>query len=96
VIASLAKSYPGLDWPKTIAYNLERMASHGIRRAAEMEEVAETLRELGLEPLMATATVGRQRQMGELGKRDDVRAAMNQDHATALEAVSKAASSASS
>jgi hypothetical protein len=34
--------------------------------------------------------------MGELGKRDDVRAAMNQDHATALEAVSKAASSASS
>ena len=89
VIASLAKSYPGLDWPKTIAYNLERMASHGIRRAAEMEEVAATLRELGLEPLMATATVGRQRQMGELGKRDDVRAAMNKDHATALEAVSK-------
>ena len=40
---------------------------------------------------MATATVGRQRQMGELGKRDDVRAAINQDHATALEAVSKAA-----
>jgi 3-hydroxyisobutyrate dehydrogenase-like beta-hydroxyacid dehydrogenase len=91
VIASLAKSYPGLDWPTMIAYNLERMASHGIRRAAEMEEVAETLRELGLEPLMASATVGRQRQMGELGRRDDVRAAMNHDHATALEAVSKAA-----
>ena len=91
VIASLAKSFPGLDWPKTIAYNLERMASHGTRRAAEMEEVADTLRELGLEPLMATATVQRQRQMGALGKRDDVREAMNHGHAVALEAVSAAA-----
>src|SRR5262245_51571766 len=32
VVESLAKSYP-LDWPKVVAYNLERMASHGTRRA---------------------------------------------------------------
>ena len=53
VAASLKNNYPGLDWAKVIPYNLERMASHGERRAAEMEEVAATLRELGVEPLMA-------------------------------------------
>ena len=64
VAASLKNNYPGLDWAKIIRYNLERMASHGERRAAEMEEVAATLRELGVEPLMTTATVKRQREMG--------------------------------
>ena len=51
VAASMKNNYPGLDWAK-IAYNLERMAAHGERRAAEMEESADTLRELGVEPLM--------------------------------------------
>jgi 3-hydroxyisobutyrate dehydrogenase-like beta-hydroxyacid dehydrogenase len=66
VTASLKNNYPGLDWPKMSEYNLERMASHGERRAAEMEESASTLRELGLEPLMVEATVRRQREMGAL------------------------------
>ncbi len=52
VTASLKNNYPTLDWSKVSEYNIERMASHGIRRAAEMREVAETLRELGIEPLM--------------------------------------------
>ena len=42
---------------------LERMASHGERRAAEMEEFAATLRGLGLDPLMVDLTVKRQREM---------------------------------
>ena len=67
VAASLKNNYPGLDWAKIVPYNLERMASHGERRAAEMEEVAVTLRELGVEPLMTTATVKRQREMGHIG-----------------------------
>src|SRR5262249_61266186 len=46
VMASLAKSFPSHDWARMIEYNLERMASHGTRRAAEMGEVAENLREL--------------------------------------------------
>ena len=33
VAASLKNNYPTLDWDKTIEYNLERMASHGVRRA---------------------------------------------------------------
>src|SRR5262245_60812934 len=91
VIASLAKSFPTLDWQKIIEYNLERMASHGARRAAEMEEVADTLRELGLEPHMANATVKRQREMGELGRDDKVRGALKAGRAAVLNAVSAAA-----
>ena len=68
VTASLKNNYPGVDWANVSEYNLERMASHGERRAAEMEESAVTLRELGIEPLMVDATVdapardGRHRQ----------------------------------
>jgi hypothetical protein len=39
-----SRSYPGLDWTKIVPYDLERMASRGERHAAEMEEVADTLR----------------------------------------------------
>jgi 3-hydroxyisobutyrate dehydrogenase-like beta-hydroxyacid dehydrogenase len=91
VIASLSKSFPTLDWRRTIEYNLERMASHGVRRAAEMEEVADTLRELGIEPLMASATVGRQREMGRIGKEQSVRDAIPLGPAALLAAISKAA-----
>jgi 3-hydroxyisobutyrate dehydrogenase-like beta-hydroxyacid dehydrogenase len=90
IIASLSKSFPGLDWPKVVAYNLERMANHGTRRAAEMEEVADTLRELGIDPHMANATVQRQRQMGGLGKSADVQAAIAQGGPETLRAVSAA------
>ena len=90
VAASLKNNYPQLDWPKVIAYNLERMASHGIRRADEMEQVAVTLAELGIAPRMTEATVARQRQMGELGKQDDVRAAKTQGKAAMLDAVNRA------
>jgi 3-hydroxyisobutyrate dehydrogenase-like beta-hydroxyacid dehydrogenase len=91
VIASLAKTFPTLDWSKIIEYNLERMASHGARRAAEMEEVADTLRELGVEPHMASATVKRQREMGEIGRQDKVRGALKEGRAAMLNAVSAAA-----
>jgi 3-hydroxyisobutyrate dehydrogenase-like beta-hydroxyacid dehydrogenase len=90
IIASLGKSYPGIDWPKVVEYNLERMASHGIRRAAEMEEVADTLCELGVEPHMATATVARQRQMGEIGKLGPVKASLAQGRAAILRAIGAA------
>ncbi len=90
VAASLKNNYPGLDWPKVIEYNLERMASHGIRRADEMEQVAVTLSELGIAPLMAEATVKRQRQMGELGKEDGVRSAKREGAAAMLDALNAA------
>jgi 3-hydroxyisobutyrate dehydrogenase-like beta-hydroxyacid dehydrogenase len=90
VTASLKNNYPGLDWPTMSAYNLERMANHGERRAAEMEESAATLRELGLDPLMVESTVKRQREMGVLGKDERVRAALTQDRAAMLDAIGAA------
>lgn len=91
VAASLKNNYPTLDWGKIAEYNIERMASHGIRRAAEMEEVADTLRELGVEPLMTAATVKRQREMGEIGKQDQVRGTLDQGRGKMLNAISAAA-----
>ena len=90
VATSLKNNYPALDWPKVIAYNLERMASHGIRRADEMEQVAVTLSELGIAPLMTQATVARQREMGELGKQDSVKAAKTEGADALLDVVNRA------
>src|ERR1044072_2148862 len=61
--ASLKNNSPALDWPKVIEYNLERMASHGIRRADEMEQGAVTLTELGIAPLIPEPTVIRHSEM---------------------------------
>jgi 3-hydroxyisobutyrate dehydrogenase-like beta-hydroxyacid dehydrogenase len=91
VAASMKNNYPGLDWAKIVPYNLERMANHGERRAAEMEEVADTLRELGVEPLMTSATVKRQREMGQIGSQQSVRGVLDKDRATMLGAISAAA-----
>ena len=41
------------------------MAEHGRRRAEEMEEVARTVRDVGLEPLMSEASVRVQRGLVE-------------------------------
>jgi 3-hydroxyisobutyrate dehydrogenase-like beta-hydroxyacid dehydrogenase len=91
VAASMKNNYPGLDWAKIVPYNLERMAAHGERRAAEMEDSADTLRELGVEPLMTMATVRRQREMGQIGKQPAVRGALPQGRAAILNAISAAA-----
>ena len=55
VFASLAESFPGIDWKKLADYMVGRVVVHGERRAREMEEVARTLEELGIEPMMAAA-----------------------------------------
>jgi 3-hydroxyisobutyrate dehydrogenase-like beta-hydroxyacid dehydrogenase len=91
VTASLKNNYPTLDFTQIADYNIERMASHGERRAAEMEESAVTLRELGLDPLMVEATVARQREMGALGKNEQVRATLNDGRTVMLNAISAAA-----
>jgi 3-hydroxyisobutyrate dehydrogenase-like beta-hydroxyacid dehydrogenase len=60
VFASLNESFPGIDWQKLADYMVGRVVVHGERRAREMEEVAETLRAIGVEPIMAEATARRQ------------------------------------
>ena len=46
---------------------LERVATHGVRRAAEMREVARTVDQLGLDGAMARATTEWQQRVGDLG-----------------------------
>jgi len=63
VLNSLDASERARPWAERAAYNLERMATHGLRRAAEMEESCRTLADLGVEPAMTEGTVRRQRDM---------------------------------
>jgi 3-hydroxyisobutyrate dehydrogenase-like beta-hydroxyacid dehydrogenase len=65
VLASLDASERQQSWQARADYNLERMHHHGLRRAAEMEEVAKTLTSLGIEPVMTRGIVQRQREMAD-------------------------------
>lgn len=61
VLASLAATYPDMGWTDGLPdYLISRVAEHGRRRAAEMREAAEAVRDAGIEPLMAQATAERQ------------------------------------
>jgi 3-hydroxyisobutyrate dehydrogenase-like beta-hydroxyacid dehydrogenase len=67
VLASLKETWPGIDWEKLAGYMIERVVTHGKRRAAEMREVSETLRSIGMEPIMAAAAAVRQQWVADLG-----------------------------
>jgi 3-hydroxyisobutyrate dehydrogenase len=67
VFSSLGESFPGIDWQKLANYMISRVVVHGERRAREMEEVAETLESLGIEPIMAEAAARRQDWCARLG-----------------------------
>jgi 3-hydroxyisobutyrate dehydrogenase-like beta-hydroxyacid dehydrogenase len=69
VFASLAESFPGIDWKKLADYMVGRVIVHGERRAREMDEVARTLEDLGIEPTMAAATARRMDWAADLGLR---------------------------
>ncbi len=90
VAVSMQNNYPTLDFKQLADYNIERMASHGERRAAEMEESCITLRELGIDPAMTEGTVRRQREMGRIGKGKAVRATLDAGHGAMLKAISAA------
>ncbi|HEU4650271.1 MAG TPA: DUF1932 domain-containing protein, partial [Croceibacterium sp.] len=68
VMASLDASEKTIGWAERVAYNRERMETHGARRAAEMEESAKTLQGLGVEPVMTRGTVELQRQAAKKDK----------------------------
>lgn len=71
VMASLDASEKNAKWADKVAYNRERMATHGARRAAEMEESAKTLQGLGVEPVMTRGTIRLQREAAETNKKRD-------------------------
>ncbi|WP_175619467.1 DUF1932 domain-containing protein [Bradyrhizobium sp. 2S1] len=66
VLASLKETFPGIDWEKQGPYFFQRVIEHGRRRAEEVREVAETVREAGLAPWSASATAERQGWVADL------------------------------
>jgi 3-hydroxyisobutyrate dehydrogenase len=60
VLASLSDTIPHPDWPKLARYVMTRALIHGRRRAEEMREVARTVAEAGVAPLLAGPTAQRQ------------------------------------
>jgi 3-hydroxyisobutyrate dehydrogenase-like beta-hydroxyacid dehydrogenase len=64
VLESLAATYPGWGWDDRFPdYLIGRVAEHGLRRAAEMREVARTVRSVGITPSMSLAAAGRQEEL---------------------------------
>jgi len=68
MIPTLQETFPGIDWPQVGAYFFRRVVQHGQRRAEEMRESANTVREAGFEPSMAMAIAGKQQWMADQAK----------------------------
>jgi 3-hydroxyisobutyrate dehydrogenase-like beta-hydroxyacid dehydrogenase len=66
VLASLAETFPAINWEKQGAYFFQRVIEHGRRRSEEVREVAETVREIGLTPWSAQGTAERQAWVADL------------------------------
>jgi 3-hydroxyisobutyrate dehydrogenase-like beta-hydroxyacid dehydrogenase len=66
VLVSLKETFPGIDWEKQGAYFFQRVIEHGRRRSEEVREVAETVREIGLEPWSSQGTAERQAFIADL------------------------------
>jgi len=69
VMASLAETFPGIDWQAQATYFFQRVFEHGRRRAEEMREVARTVEEIGLTPWSASGTAERQGWVADLADR---------------------------
>lgn len=93
VLPTLQETFPGIDWSAQGAYFFSRVVQHGQRRAEEMRESANTVREAGFEPLMAAAIADKQQWVADqarAGVFDGVgKGAVWQDYADALLAARK-------
>ena len=65
VLPTLAETFPSIDWQKQGAYFFSRVVQHGQRRAEEMREAANTVREAGFEPFMSAAIAGKQQWVAD-------------------------------
>jgi 3-hydroxyisobutyrate dehydrogenase-like beta-hydroxyacid dehydrogenase len=87
VLASMAETFPSIDWNRTSGYMIERVVSHGRRRAAEMREVAATLQGIGIDPLMARATAARQQWLADLEVKQRLGGRTTEDRAELIGAI---------
>lgn len=60
VFASLAETFPSIDWHDLADNMRERVATHGVRRSAEMREAGEMLAALDMDAALANAVADAQ------------------------------------
>ena len=60
VLPTLVETFPSIDWDKQGAYFFSRVVQHGKRRAEEMREAANTVRDAGFEPWLTSAIAQKQ------------------------------------
>jgi 3-hydroxyisobutyrate dehydrogenase-like beta-hydroxyacid dehydrogenase len=65
VLPTLQETFPSIDWQQQGAYFFSRVVQHGKRRAEEMREAANTVREAGFEPTMASAIANKQQWVAD-------------------------------
>jgi 3-hydroxyisobutyrate dehydrogenase-like beta-hydroxyacid dehydrogenase len=65
VLPTLVETFPSIDWSAQGAYFFSRVVQHGKRRAEEMREAANTVKEAGFEPFMTTATAAKQQWVAD-------------------------------
>ena len=68
VLPTLQETFPGIDWTEQGAYLFSRVVQHGKRRAEEMREAANTVREAGFDPFMASAAADKQQFVADCAK----------------------------
>jgi 3-hydroxyisobutyrate dehydrogenase-like beta-hydroxyacid dehydrogenase len=73
VLASLGETMPVPDWEDFARYMIMRSLQHGKRRAEEMREVAHTVEEAHVEPLMSSSIAQRQDIAAVLGEGVDLK-----------------------
>jgi 3-hydroxyisobutyrate dehydrogenase-like beta-hydroxyacid dehydrogenase len=69
VLRSLADTLPHQDWPGLARYLISRALLHGRRRAEEMREVARTVQDAAVEPMLSRAIADRQDWAADQGRR---------------------------
>ncbi len=94
VLPTLAETFPSIDWTAQGAYFFSRVVQHGKRRAEEMRESANTVREAGFAPLMTASIADKQQWVADQAAadvfRDVAKDARWQDYADRLIAARKA------
>ncbi|NBQ88695.1 MAG: NAD(P)-dependent oxidoreductase [Betaproteobacteria bacterium] len=93
VLPTLQETFPSIDWSEQGAYFFSRVVQHGKRRAEEMRESANTVREAGFAPIMTTSIADKQQWVADCA-REGVFAGVGknarwQDYADALLAARK-------
>ena len=90
VLASLADTLPHENWPKLARYVISRALLHGKRRAEEMREVARTVSDAGVDPILSLPIAERQAWSFKRGQVIGKDAIMGDDLGQLLDAITAA------